>query len=372
MPTLQNISLKARQGQKIAIIGDVGAGKSSLLAALLGQIRNVRGEFKVCGSVSYVPQQAWLLNETVRDNILFGLDMNMKRYKEVVRVSSLQRDFTLLLAGDQTELAERGANLSGGQRQRVSLARAVYHDSDIVLLDDPISAVDQHVGRHIFEECFMKFLAKKTVLVAMHQLQYLPQMDWIVCMKGGQIIYQGTYEELMKRADFSDLINSHVAGEEGEADDEPEVLNISDFKLADENAESPTAKRMTSDAQMSVASANMSAGQLSALIERNQQTANAKDFARMTRINELSVYSNSDVKLPEVETTDDEGEDDIEKGKLVKEDTSAATNSYEDFGKYFKAATGTGITAAVCVFFFIVHGVRIGSGMSLIFPFAHY
>jgi ABC-type multidrug transport system fused ATPase/permease subunit len=123
------------------------------------------------------------LNDTLRDNILFGLDYEKKHYQEVIRVCSLQRDLTLLLAADQTELSERGAYLSDGQRQRTSLVRAVYNNADIVLLDDPISAVDQHVGRHIFEECFMKFLKDKTVVVAMHQLQYLPQMDWIVVMK---------------------------------------------------------------------------------------------------------------------------------------------------------------------------------------------
>jgi len=115
-----------------------------------------------------------------------------------------------LLAGDQTELAERGANLSGGQRQRTSLARAVYADTDIILLDDPISAVDQHVGRQIFEQCFLKFLHKKTVIVALHQLQYLHQMDWIVVMKNGQIDLQGSFEDLMKDQRFSDLINNHV------------------------------------------------------------------------------------------------------------------------------------------------------------------
>lgn len=108
---MSKISLKARKGQKIAVIGDVGSGKSSLLAALLGQIRQVGGdEFKVYGTTSYVPQQAWLLNMTLRDNILFGTPMDRSRYKEVIRVCSLQRDLTLLLAGDKTELAERVRN----------------------------------------------------------------------------------------------------------------------------------------------------------------------------------------------------------------------------------------------------------------------
>lgn len=156
--------------------------------------------------------------------------MEMERYTEVIRVCCLQRDLTLLIAGDQTELSEKGSNLSGGQCQRTSLARAIYSDADIVLLDDPMSAVDQHVGRQIFEECFMKFLAPQTVIIAMHQLQYLPQMDWIVVMKDGSISMQGSFQDLMKTETFSNLMNNHVASDE-QVDDSAEVLNVQSFNV---------------------------------------------------------------------------------------------------------------------------------------------
>jgi len=211
-PTINNISLKIKKGSKVGIVGDVGCGKSSILAALLGQIRQVKGEtVKVYGTTAYMSQEAWLLNVTLRENVLFGKQLEPERYKEVIRVAGLQRDLTLLVAGDQTEIAERGANLSGGQRQRVSLARSVYYGADIVLLDDPLSAVDQSVGRHIFEECFMKHLKEKTVICVINQLQYLEELDYIVFVQDGTIYAQGTYSELMENCQrFNDLVSTHV------------------------------------------------------------------------------------------------------------------------------------------------------------------
>jgi ABC-type multidrug transport system fused ATPase/permease subunit len=135
---LKRISFTARKGKITAIVGDVGSGKSSLLAALLGQMKHVEGECKVFGSISYVPQEAWLLNMNLRDNIVFGSEFDERKYNEVIKVCALQRDIKLMADGDQTEIGERGINLSGGQRQRVSLARCVYKGSDVVLLDDPL------------------------------------------------------------------------------------------------------------------------------------------------------------------------------------------------------------------------------------------
>ncbi len=168
---MANINFHARKHELTAIVGNVGSGKSSLLAALLGQMQLINGTSKVCGSISYTPQEAWLLNMTLRENIIFGGDFDETLYNEVIRVCALSRDLKLMPDGDRTEIGERGINLSGGQRQRISLARCVYKMSNVVLLDDPLSAVDQKVGRHIFEECIKKFLSKKTVIFVTHQLQ---------------------------------------------------------------------------------------------------------------------------------------------------------------------------------------------------------
>jgi ABC-type bacteriocin/lantibiotic exporter with double-glycine peptidase domain len=136
--SLSDLNFTAKKGKLTAIVGDVGSGKSSLLAALLGQMIHVEGESKVFGSIGYVPQEAWLLNMTLRDNIIFGSEYDEKKYKQVVKVCALKRDLSLMADGDMTEIGERGINLSGGQRQRISLARCVYKLNDVILLDDPL------------------------------------------------------------------------------------------------------------------------------------------------------------------------------------------------------------------------------------------
>jgi ATP-binding cassette subfamily C (CFTR/MRP) protein 1 len=139
---LSDLSFTLRRGQLTAIVGDVGSGKSSLLAALLGQMIQVEGESRVLGSIGYVPQEAWLLNMSLRDNIIFGSPYDECRYRKVIKVCALERDLSLMANGDQTEIGERGINLSGGQRQRISLARCVYKLNDVILLDDPLRLVD--------------------------------------------------------------------------------------------------------------------------------------------------------------------------------------------------------------------------------------
>ncbi len=131
------------------------------------------GEFKVQGKISYVPQEAWLLNMSLRDNITFGSEFNPSKYNKTIKVCALERDLKLMADGDMTEIGERGINLSGGQRQRISLARCAYKDSDIILLDDPLSAVDQNVGKHIFKQCIKEALRDKTVIFVTHQLQVM-------------------------------------------------------------------------------------------------------------------------------------------------------------------------------------------------------
>ena len=137
-PFVKNIDLRVKKGELVAIVGDVGSGKSSLVAAMLGQMRRIDGSCKVFGRVGYIPQEAWLLNMLLRDNIVFGKDFDETCYAEVIRVCALKRDLDLMDFGDQTEIAERGANLSGGQKQRISIARAVYDDADVIFLDDPL------------------------------------------------------------------------------------------------------------------------------------------------------------------------------------------------------------------------------------------
>lgn len=138
-PNLQDLNMNVKKGSLIAVVGKVGSGKSSLLSALLGEMEKLRGYVGVRGQVAYVPQQAWIQNMSLRDNITFGRNYVRSFYNKVVDMCALKSDLAILQRGDQTEIGEKGINLSGGQKARVSLARAVYQNADVYLLDDPLS-----------------------------------------------------------------------------------------------------------------------------------------------------------------------------------------------------------------------------------------
>ncbi|XP_077296379.1 multidrug resistance-associated protein 1-like [Arctopsyche grandis] len=199
--TLKNININIPSGSLVAIVGNVGSGKSSLLSALLGDMDKLSGQVSVNGSISYVPQQAWIQNATIHNNITFGKQINKRFYNTVISACALKPDFDILPGGDQTEIGEKGINLSGGQKQRVSLARAVYYDNDVYLLDDPLSAVDSHVGKHIFEKVIgpKGLLKHKTRLLVTHAINFLPEVDQIIVLKDGSVSEQGTYTELLDR-----------------------------------------------------------------------------------------------------------------------------------------------------------------------------
>ncbi|EDW71288.2 multidrug resistance-associated protein 1 isoform X13 [Drosophila virilis] len=219
--TLKNINMQVPKNNLVAIVGTVGSGKSSVIQALLGEMEKISGTVNTVGKMAYVPQQAWIQNATVRDNILFGKPYDRKRYNKVIDACALRTDIEILSAGDLTEVGEKGINLSGGQKQRISLARAVYHNADLYLLDDPLSAVDSHVGKHIFEEVIgpKGMLAKKTRVLVTHGITFLPQTDKIYVMKMGEISENGTYAELLKnRGAFADFLMQHL--QEGEEEEE--------------------------------------------------------------------------------------------------------------------------------------------------------
>uniref|UniRef100_A0A8C5BX33 Cystic fibrosis transmembrane conductance regulator n=1 Tax=Gadus morhua TaxID=8049 RepID=A0A8C5BX33_GADMO len=182
-PSLQKISLSVGSRQLVAVIGPVGAGKSSLLSAILGELPLDKGVVKVKGQLTYACQQPWVFPGTIRDNILFGKELDPAKYEKVLRACALKRDMELLPDGDLTLIGDRGATLSGGQKARVNLARAVYQDADIYLLDDPLSAVDGEVGRHLFEKCICGILKDKPRILVTHQLQYLKVADQILVLK---------------------------------------------------------------------------------------------------------------------------------------------------------------------------------------------
>lgn len=185
LPVLQDIDLEVARGSLMAVVGSVGVGKTSLLNSILGETFQSRGETLVKGSIAYAAQTAWIQNETLRENILFGQPFDEERYWRVIEVCQLEKDLDTLDDGDQTVIGEKGINLSGGQAQRVSVARAAYSRAEIVLLDDPISALDTEVGRALFEQCVVDFLQDRTRIMVTNQLNLLESCDVIVVLTNG-------------------------------------------------------------------------------------------------------------------------------------------------------------------------------------------
>ncbi|KAI3842714.1 hypothetical protein MKW98_015381 [Papaver atlanticum] len=221
-PTLSSINLEVKPGEKVAICGEVGAGKSTMLAAILGEVLNTEGTVQTCGKIAYVSQMAWIQTGSIQENILFGCNMDRIRYQETLEKCSLLKDLEMLPFGDLTEIGERGVNLSGGQKQRIQLARALYQDADLYLLDDAFSAVDAHTATNLFNEYVMGALSAKTVLLVTHQVDFLPEFDSILLMSDGQILRAAPYHVLLASCqEFSELVNAHkdTAGTESSSEE---------------------------------------------------------------------------------------------------------------------------------------------------------
>ncbi|KAF9162294.1 hypothetical protein DFQ26_003685 [Actinomortierella ambigua] len=242
-PAISNIHFALQKDALLTVIGRVGAGKSSLIAALCGDLERVSGEVRLRGSVAYVPQQAWIMNDTLRANITFGNAYDPAFYQATIEACCLQPDIDMLVDGDMTEIGERGINLSGGQKARISLARAVYARADIYLLDDPLSAVDSHVGRTIFDKVVgpRGLLAGKTRVFVTHHIHYLQQSTRIIMLREGKIVESGDYDELMaSRTEVYQLVTEY--GHESGNDPSTPVEGTDDLLDNDGDASTPVAE----------------------------------------------------------------------------------------------------------------------------------
>ncbi|GAA5955029.1 hypothetical protein JCM3765_003165 [Sporobolomyces pararoseus] len=238
---LRGINLKIPKGQLCAIVGAVGSGKSSLLQALVGEMKRTKGELAFGGSIAYAAQQAWMQSCSLKDNILFGRPYDEARYKQVIQDACLEADIDMLPYGDQTDIGEKGVTLSGGQKQRVNIARTLYYDADIVLLDDPLSAVDAHVGKHLFDQAICGALANKTRLLVTHALHFLPRCDYIICLENGKITQEGTYADLIanKEGAFAGLMEEFG----GDLEEKKEEEEEKEEEAIDEMGEKPGKKK---------------------------------------------------------------------------------------------------------------------------------
>ena len=235
--SLSRINMGISEGEFIVIVGAVGSGKSSLLKALLGEVRQLSGTVKLNGKIAYFVQSPFIMNDTVKGNILFGKEgKNNSLYEAAISTCALAHDLTLLPQGDHTEIGEKGITLSGGQKARIAMARALYHDADLYLLDDPLAAVDANVGRHLFQECIVnemllgktsKDSRKKAVVLVTNALQYLshPLVDRIIVLSNGQIVESGSYEQLTNNGHstfkkYMESFNEKKTGQSSEQDTE--------------------------------------------------------------------------------------------------------------------------------------------------------
>ncbi|XP_072478211.1 ATP-binding cassette sub-family C member 4 isoform X1 [Notamacropus eugenii] len=288
IPTLQGVSFTVRPRELLAVVGPVGSGKSSLLSAVLGELPKYKGLVNVKGTIAYVSQQPWVFPGTVRSNILFGKNYEKEKYDKVIKACALRKDLQLLEDGDLTVIGDRGATLSGGQKARINLARAVYQDADIYLLDDPLSAVDAEVGRHLFDYCISQTLHEKIRILVTHQLQYLQDASQILILKDGKVMEKGTYTEFQKSGiDFGSLLKTE--NEEGEQSQVPETPLPRDRSFSESSMwsqqsskhslkEGPAEQPATEDVPVALPEESRSAGTIGFKTYRNYFAAGANCF----------------------------------------------------------------------------------------------
>lgn len=229
-PTLDSISIEVGKGEIVAVVGSVGSGKSSLAHAMLGEMPRVSGDLFVSDPIGYASQEPFIMNTTIRDNIVFGAAYDPEWYQQVINCCALVRDLELFPAGDMTEVAERGSNLSGGQRQRINVARAVYSNRELFVLDDPFSAVDAHVGEHMFRNICVNLARNMSrgVLLITNQLQFLPDTDRIYVLESGRVLEKGSYSELISsKGSFYGMAVDYGIAHEQKASDQIKVSSQS-------------------------------------------------------------------------------------------------------------------------------------------------
>ncbi|XWS55359.1 hypothetical protein CRYUN_Cryun10bG0167800 [Craigia yunnanensis] len=265
-PTLSNINLDIPVGSLVAIVGGTGEGKTSLISAMLGELPPISDASVVIrGTVAYVPQVSWIFNATVHDNILFGSLFESARYERAIDVTALQHDLDLLPGGDLTEIGERGVNISGGQKQRVSMARAVFSNSDVYIFDDPLSALDAHVARQVFDKCVKGELRGKTRVLVTNQLHFLSQVDRIILVHEGMVKEEGTFEDLSNNG----VLFQKLMENAGKMEEYMEEEENSD--RVDQKASKPVVNGVANDMPKSASQANKPKEGKSVLIKQEER-----------------------------------------------------------------------------------------------------
>nr|CAD7448332.1 unnamed protein product [Timema bartmani] len=424
-PVLRNINVNVNKGSLVAIVGTVGSGKTSLVSGFLGEMNKLSGRVNTKGSIAYVPQQAWIQQSTLKDNITFGRNLDTSLYDKVIEACALKSDLEILPGGDQTEIGEKGINLSGGQKQRVSLARAVYRDTEVYLLDDPLSAVDSHVGKHIFEnvigpsgllkhktslgrECHWTFwsvetqgelcrlvwvenaigpsglLKHKTRVLVTHSITYLPEVDMVVVLKDGEISEKGTYKQLVQnKGAFSEFLDQHL--QDLVADEGADENHLEEIKQQLENSLGPEEfQRKLSRAISRVSESRSQAGSLADLtadtrsrtssVHSMLSIVSAKSAGSMRRLNHLNSVSSrrqagggSQLKLNEKKDVKLAVPVPADKGgkKLIEEEKAQVGNVKWSVYKLYIKAISFLLVSGTILFNGIAQGFQAGGNMWL-------
>ncbi|XP_063420619.1 multidrug resistance-associated protein 1-like [Mytilus trossulus] len=340
--TLKGINAQFEEKELIAVVGLVGSGKSSLISSILGEMENTKGKVQVKGSMTYITQEAWIQNMTIKENILFGKQYDEKKYNRIIDCCCLEPDLKSLPAGDLTEIGERGINLSGGQKQRVNVARAVYADADIYLLDDPLSAVDAHVGKDLFHNVIGPngLLKNKTRILVTHAVHLLPHVDRIVVMDNGQISEEGTFDELVAHnGPFAQFLKQHLLSEELYDDDDEQIIQMNN-ELFD-RLES-TSDVITSDEEER---------QIREIIQRRSS------MRRSSRLNSLTLERSKSLSSSLHQTTQLLGD----QGKLIQDEESQVGSVKTSVFITFIKAMGISTIGAAFSMLFISSGLQVYS-----------
>lgn len=344
---LQDINFSAHKGELCCIVGRVGAGKSSLLQAVLGDLWKLKGEVVLRGDTAYVPQSAWVMNASVRENIVFGHRWDPQFYERTVHACALRDDFASLPDGDQTEVGERGISLSGGQKARLTLARAVYARADVYLLDDCLSAVDQHVGRHLIDNVLGPngLLAGKTRILATNSIPVLMEADMIALLRDGRIFEKGTYAQLMAmKGEIANLIKaSQNEDQDVEAESRASESIVSDEETTIYGT-SPTSNDQDQD---EIEAAQEDATQLAPLVT-SRGTARKQSFHTLRRA------STASFKGPRGKTVDEEAGMKTKQSKEFSEQGKVKWDVYKEYAK-------TSNLAAVCIYLTLLVGAQTAS-----------
>uniref|UniRef100_H3AES0 ABC-type glutathione-S-conjugate transporter n=1 Tax=Latimeria chalumnae TaxID=7897 RepID=H3AES0_LATCH len=346
-PILHDINLMVPYGSLVAVVGHVGCGKSSLVSALLGEVEKLEGKVSIRGSVAYVPQQAWIQNATLKDNILFGQPFNEEKYQKVLEACALVTDLEMLPGGDQTEIGEKGINLSGGQKQRVSLARALYSESEVFLLDDPLSAVDSHVAKHIFDNVIGPggALNGKTRILVTHGISFLPQVNQIVVLVDGKVTEMGSYQDLLKQnGAFAEFLRNYAPDEDIEEDEPTEETLSNHVDLTDNEPIANEARKQFLS------------------IEQKRQNSVYKQISVMSSDGECPKKMSTRRKLCEkIPTEPAVQKKNAEVNKLIQtETTETGRVKLKVFWQYIQAV-GPAISMFICLLYCCQNAANIGA-----------